>query len=161
MSKDVSDKLSENPLLAQLTREAMGETITFWGYIGPSENKDIIALYPNLQSPADYVEISRTDILHVEDVPENILLFGAKVIWVRRDAKIGRRRLDTAEASLAVPAAVRQLPQDDDIVEVQKGRLRMRMRSPSVRSDCVSPCATCRDCSSVCICICRYTDPEL
>ena len=46
-----------------------------------------VTLHPSLQNPADSVEIAREDILHVEDVPETVLLFGAKVVWVRKDAQ--------------------------------------------------------------------------
>lgn len=93
-------------------------------------------------------------------MPESILLFGAKVVWVKRDAAISRRGADTA-------GAVGKLKQQDrveaavptNLEEVQSGRLRMQVKVAANASDCYSPCATCRDCSSVCICICRYTDP--
>ena len=51
-------------------------------------------------------------------------------------------------------------PKDPPIVEVEKGRLRMQMKARSDEPDCYSLCATCRDCSSVCISICQYVPPD-
>jgi hypothetical protein len=160
---DWEDKLQENPLLSRLVREAgMDDAITFWGYIGPSSDENTISLHPSLESPHGSVEIAKKDIVHVEDVPENILLFGAKVVWVRRDAAIARRGAEPAvtlgkmkRADTIDPASVPA----PNLEEVQVGRLRMNVKTLASDPDCHSPCATCRDCSSVCICICRYTDP--
>jgi hypothetical protein len=145
-----------------LVREVTEDAITFWGYIGPSNDENAISLHPSLESPHASIEIAKSDIVHVEDVPESILLFGAKVVWVRRDAAIARRDADTASvlgklkhqdiAEEAAPA---------NVEDVQSGRLRMQMKVAASDPDCHSPCATCRDCSSVCICICRYTDPPV
>ncbi len=154
------DKLIENPLLKQLADKASGEMLTFWGYIGPARDKGSIALYPNLKNMSDFVEIARDDIVHVEDVPENVLLFGGKVVWVKPEAGVVRRQVNNAgaieQATTKGPA-----PQGGTAADVKAGRLTMRMPAEMARSDCHSPCATCRDCSSVCICICRYTDPQL
>jgi len=153
--------LEENPLLSRLVREAgVDESITFWGYIGPSSDENVISLHPSLETPRGSIEIAKSDILHVEDVPESILLFGAKVVWVRSDAAIVRHGAGTADV-------VGKLKQQDrvdaavpaNLEEVRSGRLRMQVKAAASDSDCHSPCATCRDCSSVCICICRYTDP--
>ena len=159
---DPGAELQENPLLSKLTGKGVSESRTFWGYVGRSKDDDWITLHPNLQSPADSIEIAREDILHVEDVPESILLFGAKVIWVRSDAKIKHGRSTRAQAfgrqrPAAAPGASAVA---GDVVEMREGRLRMQVKAQSADPDCVSPCATCRDCSSVCICICQYVPPE-
>lgn len=158
---DWEDKLQENPLLSQLVSEAGTEdAITFWGYIGPSSNENAISLHPSLESPHGSVEISKGDIVHVEDVPESILLFGAKVVWVRRDAAITRRGGNSADALGKMKRQdTVEAPMPVNVEEVSSGRLRMNMKTLASDPDCHSPCATCRDCSSVCICICRYTDP--
>ena len=36
---DLEARLAENPLLARLARESQAETMTFWGYIGPSTRR--------------------------------------------------------------------------------------------------------------------------
>lgn len=156
------EKLQANPLLSRLLRDAgVEDSITFWGYIGASPRENAISLHPSLETPAASIEIAKDDILHVEDVPESILLFGAKVVWVRRDAAIVRSGAVTAaDAGRMKRQDVAEATQPAQVEEVQSGRLRMQMRSAMARdADCHSPCATCRDCSSVCICICRYTDP--
>lgn len=128
--------------------------MTFWGYVGPSRKDGVVTLYPSLENLGDSIEIAVADILHVEDVPETVLLFGAKVVWVRRDAKITRLHVDTAEAAGTTHAADTST-QKGPAVEISKGRLRIRMRSQGTTSDCHSPCATCKSCSSVCISTCR------
>jgi hypothetical protein len=163
MSSDDSwgAELEENPLLSKLTRAGVSDSRTFWGYVGPSRAEGWVTLYPSLQNLGESIEIARADILHVEDVPETVLLFGAKVVWVRRDAKVNRGHATPAQAvGRQRPSAAATGHPKDDVVEVREGRLRMQMRARSDDPDCYSPCATCRDCSSVCISICQYVPPE-
>lgn len=47
-----------------------------------------MTLHTSLNDLGDRIEIAREDILHVEDAPESVLLFGGKVVWVRKDAKV-------------------------------------------------------------------------
>jgi hypothetical protein len=158
MKTAYDDMLTENPLLTELSNKARGELLTFWGYIGPARDKATIALYPNLKNTSDYVEIAKADIVHVADVPENVLLFGGKVVWVRTDAEVARRQASSTDALRKMTT---QGPAEtgNTAADMKAGRLRMTAPAEMARSDCHSPCATCRDCSSVCICICRYTDP--
>lgn len=155
-------ELQENPLLSKLTRAGVAESRTFWGYVGQSAREGWVTLHPSLQNLADSIEIAREDILHVEDVPESVLLFGAKVVWVRKDAQVNRANATPAQAvGRQRPSAVGGTdPGPSDVMEVKEGRLRMQMRARGDEPDCYSPCATCRDCSSVCISICQYVPPE-
>lgn len=155
-------ELQEHPVLSKLAREGAADATTFWGYVGPSKAEEFVTLYPSLENLSDSIEIARADILHVEDVPESVLLFGAKVVWVRREATVNRGRAAPAQGMARQrpdPGAPADAPRGE-VVEVSKGRLRMQMAARGDEADCVSPCATCRDCSSVCICICRYVPPE-
>ena len=151
-------KLQENPLLSKLTDAGVSDSSTYWGYVGRSSKEGWLSLHPSLQDPRDTIEIAYSDILHVEDVPETVLLFGAKVVWVRRDAKIIRGRVLDAETFVqrrgGAPAPT------GHVVERTEGRLRMQVRSRSTESDCHSPCSTCRGECSVCVSICRYHPPE-
>jgi hypothetical protein len=120
--------------------------------VGPPRQEDHVTLYPSLEDLSSAVEIPLKDVLHIEDVPESILLFGAKVLWVRRDAVVVRRRSDTAESSTTSETA-------GDTSEIRAGRLHLRVKAE--RSGPHSPCATCRDCSSVCVSSCRAkSQPE-
>lgn len=151
MKKDTEEP-EAHPLLVKLLQEGNPDTMTFWGYVGPPKQDGTVTLYPSLEDLSSAIEIPLADVLHVEDVPESILLFGAKVLWVRRDSVVVRRRADTAEASATSETA-------EDTSEIRAGRLHLRVKTE--RSDCHSPCATCRDCSSVCISICRLkSSPE-
>jgi hypothetical protein len=154
-------ELQENQLLSKLTRAGVSESRTFWGYVGPSRRDGWVTLHTSLQNLADTIEIAREDIVHVEDVPESVLLFGAKVVWVRKDANVNRTRVTSAAAvGRQRPSAVGGAdPGSGDTVEVKEGRLRMQMKARADEPDCYSPCATCHDCSSVCISICQYVPP--
>jgi hypothetical protein len=147
-------KIQDHPLLSKLIREGAADSMTYWGYVGPSRTEGVVTLYPSLENLEDSIEIASADILHVEDVPETILLFGAKVIWVKRDAKVTRRHVGTAESVGTTEAEGTAAPKGN-VVEVRKGRLHMQVRTQGRSSDCHSPCATCRSCSSVCISTCR------
>ncbi|MGW2222041.1 hypothetical protein ACWCSD_44240 [Nonomuraea sp. NPDC001684] len=141
-----------HPLLVKLLQEGFPDTMTFWGYVGPPYQDGCVTLYPSLEDLNSALDIPLSDVLHIEDVPQDILLFGAKVLWVRRDAKVVRRQAGTAEASLTSEAA-------EDAGEIRTGRLHLRVKTE--RADCHSPCMTCRDCSSVCLSSCRRkSSPE-
>jgi hypothetical protein len=88
------------------------------------------------------MEIARADILHsmrATQAPD-----GPVVVWVKRDASISAN--NTAEG---LGHAARNM------VEVKKGRLRMRMRAPQAAEICFS---TCMDCLSWCSCsLCTST----
>ncbi|MFI7465866.1 hypothetical protein [Nonomuraea sp. NPDC049646] len=141
-----------HPLLVKLLAEGRQDAMTFWGYVGPPYQDGFVTLYPSLEDLNSALDIPLSDVLHIENVPESILLFGAKVLWVRRDAEVVRRQAGTAEASLTSGAA-------EDAGEIRTGRLHLRVKTE--RADCHSPCMTCRDCSSVCISSCRAkSSPE-
>ncbi len=173
---DWRGELQVNPLvskLTQLTREQSTQSRAFWGYVGQSEEEGSITLHTSLENLGETIEIPVTDILHIEDVPESILLFGAKVVWVRRDAHVTRRqgaRAGTLTKMTPVPGTQARSerpgmgPQGGGVVEREEGRLRMQMKArefeeascSSPCSTCVSPCSTCRSECSVCISICEY-----
>ncbi len=168
---DWRDKLQENPLVGKLTREGNTQSMTFWGYIG-QVGEEFITLHTSLENLGDSLEIPVADILHVEDVPERNLLFGGKVVWVRRDAVVTRRQGEVAGTldknlrklvssqkpldRLASSEKPGMGAQDGSVVEREEGRLRMQMRARAgAEADCHSPCATCKSCSSVCVSSCR------
>ncbi|GGS62924.1 hypothetical protein ACIBIZ_23125 [Nonomuraea spiralis] len=151
MSKAVQGP-EAHPLLVKLLQEGHPDTMTFWGYVGPPHQDGFVTLYPSLEDLNSALDIPLSGVLHIENVPETILLFGAKVLWVRRDAKVVRRQAGTAEASLTSEVA-------EDAGEIRTGRLHLRVKTE--RADCHSPCMTCRDCSSVCVSSCRRkSSPE-
>jgi hypothetical protein len=75
-----SGALEENALLGRLRDAGAAESRTFWGYVGPSERDGWVTLHTSLNDLGDRIEIAREDILHVEDAPESVLLFGGKVV---------------------------------------------------------------------------------
>jgi hypothetical protein len=139
-------KFQEHPMLKKLLAAGAADSMTYWGYVGPSTASGRITFYPSLNNLSVSLEIAMDDIIHVEDVPETILPFGAKVIWIKKDASICR--LFEVEGSWG--AAVR-----NDLVEVKKGRLVMQAPAQLRAADCSSPCSTCHTDCSVCQSICR------
>ncbi|MET8862802.1 hypothetical protein ABZW11_07575 [Nonomuraea sp. NPDC004580] len=143
--------------MSKLTGDGAADSTTLWGYLGPSRDDGMITLYPSLENLGDSIEFAKADILHIEDVPETILLFGAKAVWIRRDATVVRRRTDTAKTvgTSTTPAGeVTEEGQIGDGTHVRKGRLRMRMMPRAAAAyDCYSPCSTCHSECGVCISI--------
>ncbi|MBN8994136.1 MAG: hypothetical protein J0H94_02850 [Rhizobiales bacterium] len=141
------ENLTEHPFFTSVARDGSGVLLaSFMGYVGPPAGEDTLTLFAAIDTPTDSVEIPLRDIVHVEDVPETTIPFGAKLVWVRDGARIVRRRTATAEA--AVEAQRRHA------VELGKGRLRMRIpgRVRAAEEDC-------RTCVSVCISICQGCEP--
>lgn len=150
-------RIEAHPLFAKLAREEVADITSFRGYVGPSNNDASVTLHSSLEYPSTSIEIARADILHVEDVPENFLPFGAKVIWVRGDASVTRRHQRQADMVGAADTKPK-----GNFVERTKGRLRMRAwenRLRGIASDCSSPCSTCHSECGVCQSTCRYQDP--
>lgn len=146
--RNPGSQLQEHPLLQKLIAGGATNSMVYWGYVGPSPHEGRINFYTSLNDLSASIEIARDDIIHFEDVPEIILPFGAKVIWVKQDASIGRR-FDTRGP--------------DGFAEMVRGRLRMQVPATQIRqqdwdpqcSSCSSPCSTCRTECSVCKSICR------
>ncbi len=151
---DSTESLQENPLLRRLIGRGAANSMIYWGYFGPPSTEDRITFYPSLNDLSVSLDIARDDIIDIADVPETLLPFGAKVIWVKINARIGRRFARIGPVHPGTTA---------DFVEVTKGRLNMRVRTAPFRggggvdSDCVSPCSTCRTECSVCKSVCTLT----
>ncbi|MEW9806360.1 hypothetical protein [Mesorhizobium marinum] len=146
-------EISVHPFFESANRQEATDSVTFMGYCGPSTGNGSMVLYASLNELADCIEVPSEDVLHVEDVPEAVLPFGAKRIWIRSKAKITRRR--TGDAEDMTPALGNR-----KLVAISKGRLKMLTRIRSARDDacgncismcslCISPC-NCRECSSEC-----------
>ena len=104
----------ENPVLAKLVAAGAANAIPLRGYVGPSTTRGRVSLYPSLDDLSNSVEIASSDILHFEAAPESLLPYGGVIVWLKKDAEIPRRRVETVRA---VPRA--------DRVEVRAGRLRI------------------------------------
>ena len=149
--------ISPHPFFNRVAEQDAAEAVTIMGYLGPSPGSGSVVLYASLDNLADSVEIPAGDVLHVEDVPETTMPFGAKLVWVRSKARITRRRVASAEDA-GSPQKQRH------VIEVRKGRLRMlsrqQVRSPEDCSTCVSVCISiCRGCKT-CTSECTTTKPE-
>jgi hypothetical protein len=151
---DMTDKadgggeaLAENPLITQLIKHGADEAITIRGFIGPTDRDGHIRLFPRIGNLGDSVEIARSDIIHAVKAPRSSL--GAVIVWVKKDAKISVHRVNRREATG---------PEPNSMVELRKGRLRMRMKSAQAREQvCFS---VCMDCLSWCDCSICSTLPE-
>jgi len=140
--KKSGETLGESVLVANLLAQGAENAVTIRGFIGTSKQEGYIRLYPRLVDLSESMEIARTDILHSMRATQSP--DGPVVLWVKRDASISAN--NTAES---VGQAARNM------VEVKKGRLRMRMRAPQTEEVCFS---VCMDCLSWCSCsICTST----
>jgi hypothetical protein len=147
---NLPERLEENPLLKQLIDGGAATSLIYWGYVGPPTTEARITFYPSLNDLSVSLDIAREDIIHVKDVPETLLPFGAKVIWVKRNSDIGFR-YDRAAVAHPKPT--------DRLVEVNKGRLRMQVRAfrGATDDDCYTPCnEDCHSRCSRCMSICQY-----
>ena len=129
-----SDKtLQENPLVAQLIARGAETAVTLRGFVGPTTSPGYVSLYPRLSNLSESIEIAVADILHSVEVPQSAL--GAVVLWVKKDAKISARRVGVSQAvsvSAGNLAGLRKGPAGappPNLVELRKGRLRMRVRA--------------------------------
>lgn len=132
-------ELAENPLIARLVEQGAQTAMTLRGYVGPSPDEDHVRIFPRLGNLQVSVDIPRSQILHFIDAPGSEL--GAVILWVKRDAHIAVHRVETS-------ATAGTASDDAGLVDVTKGRLRMRVRAQP-REVCMS---VCMDCVSWCDC---------
>jgi hypothetical protein len=140
--KSPGDALQENGLVAKLLAQGAENAVAVRGFIGPSKREGYIRVYPRIVDLSESVEIARADVVHsmrATQSPE-----GPVVLWVKRGATISS---NSPAEKLDQPAR--------NMVEVRKGRLRMRMRTAQASDLCFS---TCMDCLSWCSCsLCSST----
>jgi hypothetical protein len=156
------DHLAAHPLLKRLL-DVGADVRAFRGYVGPDQNNGRVRLYPSLGDLSFSIEINKSDIVASAAAPESLLPHGGTVIWTRPDAEVvchGDRinavaaRRPRQAGGLDVSAAnVHEAHQAGRLVEVQKGRLSIRLRA-RVMSSCAScSCSSCETnpgCKSTC-----------
>jgi hypothetical protein len=149
--KSGSDPMRDNELLTKLIADGAESATTLRGYIGPSTSKDYVRFYPRLGHLSESIEIAREDIIHSIVEPKSV--YGSVILWVRKEAKIAFRN---------VPRPVTDAQQKVDVVELRRGRLRMRLRARDAslaRDTCVSVCS-CEMCECLCLVLPPYPPPE-
>ena len=67
------------------------------GFLGKSDREGYWRLYANL-SLNDYFEIAEADVLNSQQVDPAVSPTGGTILWVRPDAQIVRKRVETMEA---------------------------------------------------------------
>jgi hypothetical protein len=158
--------LRPHPVLSRLLNHDQGtDARVFRGYVGPASDSGRVRLYPSLGDLTFSIDIDEADIIASAAAPESILPHGGAVIWVKPDAEVvchgeqvttvSARRVRrgatadvfTTNAGAAASAAGRP------VVEVQTGRLNIRLRR-RVMSTCAScSCSSCEthpSCHSTC-----------
>jgi hypothetical protein len=130
-----SGEIQVNPLIAALLEKGAETGMMLQGYVGPSPNEGYLRLYPVLGNLRKTIDVARADILHSVESPRSGL--GAIIVWVKKDAQLVISRVESSATTEAAPRRARY-------VDVNKGRLRMRVRSQWRGSDvCQSVCDTC------------------
>jgi hypothetical protein len=135
-----SDKtLRENPLVGQLIAQGAEAAMMLRGYVGPKLRDGYVCLYPRLNNLSESIEIALPDILHSVEAPQSVL--GAVILWVKKDAKISIRRIGVSQtvsdSAGNVPGMRKGLAGTllpPNLVELRKGRLRMRVRAQQARA---------------------------
>ena len=157
MAKQDDHHLGAHPLLNRLL-EAGPNVRAFRGYVGPEKDSKRVRLYPSLGDLGFCIEINKGDIVASAAAPETLLPHGGTVIWVKPDAEVVCHgdRINTVAARAsrqAGAAAVHETQKAGALVEVQRGRLNIRLRA-RVMSTCAScSCSSCETnptCKSTC-----------
>lgn len=126
------DDIPLHPALVKFAADGNPDVVALTGYLGPSPREGHLTLYRDLRNLGKSLEVRLADIVHFEDTPESVLPFGAKTIWVRKDADLALRNTTVRRAEATEP--------DRGFVESRVGRLRMRRRTAAAQADCTSLC---------------------
>jgi hypothetical protein len=147
---DSEARLPENNSLLTklLATEGVANAMVLRGYVGPTTAEGNVTLYPRIDDVSECFEIAPDDILHSVVVPESVLPYGGTMIWVRKNANIVHRRVETSARLSDRIGNVNRPETEAGFAEVRKGRLRIQVRSrPAFQ--CTS-CYNCRTCTSRC-----------
>jgi hypothetical protein len=157
-------KLEQHPLLAQILEH---NAVPYRGYVGPPSDRGRVTLYLSLGDLSFYVEVAEEDIVASAPCPERLMPNGATVVWVKRDAEVvahGQRTNVYPARTPQVPAVRRLLSADAQpvaadapMVEVETGRLNIRLRQRA-RSTCAS--CHCSSCQTHPTCTCEPQDQQ-
>jgi hypothetical protein len=127
-------EIEVNQVLARLVGEKQTGAVFFRGFAGPSQDDNVINLYPSLFDLNRSIEISRDDIILVQSAAEAGLADGSIIVWVAEKAKVTHRRVVSAGDLIKAPPPAGG-------TEVQKGRLRIQVHNQA---------GSCRVCYSLC-----------
>jgi hypothetical protein len=100
------------------------------GYVGRSSRDGYVLVYPSLRTLDRSYQIAAADILHTEPIPESIKPFGATMFWLKPDAIVGFRHVNTGDSS---QGGAPQPPTPPPFNAARIGRLMMQtpMLNPS------------------------------
>ena len=132
-------KIPEHPLLKKLVTAKSTDVTALQGYVGPSSTAGCVRIYATLDNLEESVEVAESDILHYEKTPEGVLPHGAVTVWIKGDA-------DVAVKLDRVAGAGR--------VELNRGRLRIRVPGGGQMQVCQSVCGVCQSVCGVCQSVC-------
>jgi hypothetical protein len=77
-----------NPAISKL-REAGGSgPAQFTGWVGSGAADGRTRLHLDVNALSYYVEFGNVDAVHWADIPEAVMPFGAKTVWLRGDARV-------------------------------------------------------------------------
>ena len=149
------------------------------GYIGKSDDNDLVRLYLNLNFD-EFVEVKKSDILHAEELSPNDIEMGGTCIWIKKDTEIEHIKTqsikqqaqflegDIVEKQLDIEMGEYDIPQVPDTILGDCWKTRFGCRSISqlecvrtvVIKNCVSiPISRCpsliSNCASIIMTKCR------
>jgi hypothetical protein len=161
-SQSRSNNREPHALLGRLLAHGAGaDAHAFRGYIGPETRDGKVRLYPSLGDLTFSIEIAEADILESVAAPETLLPHGGVVLWVKRDAEVVFHGSEVTTISvrslrhsggrpLAQPAqavgSVEPRTGAARFVEVQRGRLQIRLRQGAARYCASCSCSSCGPC---------------
>src|SRR5262249_46498189 len=142
MPKNDSKMFAVHPVIAKLLpTENATPPKSLFGHVGQSSRDGYILVYPSLRTLDRSYEIAIDDILHTESIPESIRPLGATMFWLRPDAVVGFRHVDTGSSS----ESVARQSDSSQFAEERVGRL--KMQTPAFRVGWQAFHCTCTECS--------------
>jgi hypothetical protein len=101
--------LHVNPAIAALTGgEDIDSAVRCRGYLGDSGRAGFARLYFSLNDLSKYIEFREEAVLHVHEVPENVMAGGAVSIWLKSSIEVRAVRTRTMQARLLAKIIARR-----------------------------------------------------
>jgi len=83
-----TEALPLNPTVSTLQQAGGRAHAPFQGWVGSGAGEGKTRLHLDIHELGYYIEFDNSDVLLSTNVPENVMPFGAKAVWLKADARV-------------------------------------------------------------------------
>lgn len=83
-----TEALPPNPTISKIQKLGGRSGAPFVGWVGSGAGEGHTRLHLDINALGYHIEFENGDVMHSMDVPESVMPFGAKAVWLKADARV-------------------------------------------------------------------------